>query len=309
MYEDRVDLHTAIDRPEQFPGIAAKITVLSRDYLRLEVVMRMLERERCEFIRRDADRAVAAELFVDGRQKGLRFGDKIAAAAALVALLPVIRHVDERPARHDAVHRNHEQVRAGPFREIDGAVIKQAVQDVEVPHQVALGENSNQALRDDREFNVCHLAQLGENRIAAKSLLAGCIRDDAEDDLPLHGKRRQIVLRQHRSHIVAQEIANVFFTPDDASHRENFAIRVPRAIGLSARFAGGKFDGAIVQEGLYLEAERQIAGPSEVSKFLEQAKSKEIDPDPVEGLVFMDGSRVAGLPFQDLLANGVELSL
>ena len=82
-----------------------------------------------------------------------------------------------------------------------------------------------------------------------------------------------------------------------------------RAIGLAPRFACGEFDRAIVQEGLYSEAEGQIARPGKVSKFVEQAKSKEIDPDPVQRFVLVDRPPVARLPFRDPLAKSVELSI
>ena len=76
---------------------------------------------------------------------------------------------------------------------------------------------------------------------------------------------------------------------------------MPRATGLVHAPAGGEFDRAIVQESLYLGSERQIAGSGEMSKLIEQAKPKKIDPDPVQRLVFVDRSPVSRLPFEDLL--------
>src|SRR5258708_18420542 len=106
MDEDGVDFYAAVDRPEQFPGMAAKVAILRGDDLRVKVVMRMLERQRGKIVGRDTDRTFVTEPLVKGRQEGFGFGDEIAATAAFVPVVPVVCHVDERTLRHDAVHRN-----------------------------------------------------------------------------------------------------------------------------------------------------------------------------------------------------------
>ena len=303
MDEDGVDFHAAFDRPEQLARMTAEVAVLGGDHLALEIVVGMLEGQRREFVGRDADRPVRAEALVDRRQEGLGLGHQVAAAAALVALVPVVRHVDERAARHDTVHRDHEQMRARPLGEVDRAVIEHAVEHVEILDQMAVAQDLDQAVGNDREFDVDDFRQLGEQRIGAQPLLAGRIGDDAEDDLALPGERRQVVLRQHRADVVAQEVADVFLAPDDASHGEDLDARMLRAIGGTPRMAGRELRGAMVEEGLDLGTEGQVAGrPGKIAKLVEQAEVQQVDPEPVQRLVIEGRASVGRLRSRDLLA-------
>jgi hypothetical protein len=201
-------------------------------------------------------------------------------------------------------------MRARAFGEVDRAVIEHAVEHVEILDQMAVPQDLDQAVGNDREYDVGRFAELAEQRIGAQPLLTGRIGDDAEDDLALLGKGRQVVLRQHRADVVAQEVADVFLAPDDAPHGEDVDARVLLAVGRASRLAGRELHGAVVEEGLDLGTEGQVAGRSrETAKLVEQAKAQEVHPDAVERLVVEGRARVGGLRAGDLLAKRVELLL
>jgi hypothetical protein len=117
----------------------------------------MLGSQRGKLVGRDADRPVTAETAFDRRQEGLGFSHQIAATAALVSLVTIVRHIGKRALRHDAIDRDHEQMRARSLGEVDGAVIEHAIQDIEIPNLVATTKSARQGSVDDRELDVRQL--------------------------------------------------------------------------------------------------------------------------------------------------------